>query len=230
VFAALLLSLVVMGDVDAVRVHPLGDLHGDETLLGDDERWLALILAADGARMQSVRVGVEAVEDPLLDAAGERTGRRVSVPGSSDEVLLLLAGGRLRAGPVVLATHASGIDLQREPLSIDLPGQPSAQLASRCDPVTEPAPRCVLWLEQAGLRQKLVHYDALPGSDGVLQAGDDAPTAVLFAGDLDGDGRLDLIIDTSEHYNVAQPTLFLSGAAATGELLRAVGRHRRTGC
>jgi hypothetical protein len=227
--ASLLLALL-MGAAQPVQVHPTGDLHGDETLLADGEAWLALLATPDGARLQQVSVKVDAVEDPLLDAPGERSGRRVSVPALSGDVLLRMSGGRLREGPVARAQHGSVVDWRRERLTIDLAGQASAQLALSCDTAAAAAPQCELWLEQAGLRQRLVRHDALPGSDDELHVGNDAPLAMLFAGDLDGDGRLDLILDTSEHYNASQPTLFLSGDAAPGELLRAVAQHRITGC
>lgn len=39
---------------------------------------------------------------------------------------------------------------------------------------------------------------------------DDCSWEVLWAGDLDGDDQIDLLIDVTDHYNVLQPTLFLS--------------------
>ena len=49
--------------------------------------------------------------------------------------------------------------------------------------------------------------------------GDDASPTLLFAGDLDRDGKLDLIFDTTDHYNVRRPTLFLSSQAAPANCL-----------
>jgi hypothetical protein len=60
--------------------------------------------------------------------------------------------------------------------------------------------------------------------------GDDATPALLFAGDLDRDGVLDLLLDTTDHYNLSRPTLFLSSQAGTGELLREVARFVAVGC
>lgn len=54
---------------------------------------------------------------------------------------------------------------------------------------------------------------------------------ILFAGDIDGDGRLDLIIDTSNHYNVSSPTLYLSKPAAKeGKIIKPVGVFGSVGC
>ncbi len=58
----------------------------------------------------------------------------------------------------------------------------------------------------------------------------DSGAGLLWAGDLDRDGRLDLLLDLSEHYNMSQPTLFLSSAATVGELVASVVRLVMTGC
>jgi hypothetical protein len=59
---------------------------------------------------------------------------------------------------------------------------------------------------------------------------DDQMIKILFAGDIDGDGFLDLIIDTSRHYNSTIPTLYLSKPAAGGHLVKPVGQHETVGC
>lgn len=53
---------------------------------------------------------------------------------------------------------------------------------------------------------------------------------LLWAGDLDGDRRLDLLIDLTWHYNLSQRMLFLSSVAAPGRLLRKVGLFETIGC
>jgi hypothetical protein len=59
---------------------------------------------------------------------------------------------------------------------------------------------------------------------------DDNMITLIFAGDIDGDEILDLIIDTSRHYNVKNPTLYLSRPAKKGEIVKAVGSHKSVGC
>lgn len=58
----------------------------------------------------------------------------------------------------------------------------------------------------------------------------DAGGVILFSGDLDGDGFLDLILNTSDHYNVYQPTLYLSSYANEDRLLKRIVHHRSVGC
>jgi hypothetical protein len=58
----------------------------------------------------------------------------------------------------------------------------------------------------------------------------DAITTILFAGDIDGDGFPDFIIDTISHYNGARPTLYLSKPAGGTQLLKVMGWHVSLGC
>ena len=59
---------------------------------------------------------------------------------------------------------------------------------------------------------------------------DDALANILFIGDIDGDGLLDIIIDTTNHYNVERPTLYLSNPGDNEVLLKIVGIHVTYGC
>jgi len=53
---------------------------------------------------------------------------------------------------------------------------------------------------------------------------------LIFAGDIDGDGLLDLVIDISNHSNKSIPTLYLSKPAEKGHLVKPVGAFERGGC
>lgn len=54
---------------------------------------------------------------------------------------------------------------------------------------------------------------------------------LVWAGDLDGDARVDLLTDCVDHYNVQVSwTLFLSSGARDGELVHAVADLLAVGC
>jgi hypothetical protein len=59
---------------------------------------------------------------------------------------------------------------------------------------------------------------------------DDAFVAIHFAGDLDGDGLLDWILDTSDHYNANVMTWYLSAPAPADGLVVPVAAHTAVGC
>lgn len=215
-----------------------GTFHGDETVARDGERWLGLRTVGADAALVETTVHVQAVEDEMVDEApGELTGRQVSsVDG--DTIVVFLRGSGLRAGRVERAVV--------EPWKDELPLSQPFVLTFRGDAfrieiqcASEPHVRhsgqeqyaCAVMLRGPNGSQRLAQWTGYykSGSD-VMTVGDAASQQLLFAGDLDGDGRLDLIYDTSDHYNVSRPTLFLSSHAIHGALLGEVAHQVATGC
>lgn len=217
-------------------VQPPGQFHSGEAVARHGERWLALRVCPDGAELLTARVAVKRVHDELLDGEGEATGEAVSAIGLED-VTMLLRGPGLRPGTVAQAAVGDlpsehGFPTHR--LSL---GPREYRIATRCTAdladaaVEHPAYTCTIDLIDGERRQALMSTGAYrESSDARLLLGDDASPHLIFAGDLDRDGRLDLIFDTTDHYNLSRPTLFLSGAAGEGELVRAVATQDAVGC
>ncbi len=59
---------------------------------------------------------------------------------------------------------------------------------------------------------------------------DDSIYVLLWAGDIDRDGIPDLLIDTSNHYNISTIALFLSSKADKGKLYKKVAIFETIGC
>jgi hypothetical protein len=53
---------------------------------------------------------------------------------------------------------------------------------------------------------------------------------VIWAGDIDGDDRLDVLLDTSNHSNGEDTTLYLSSLAAPGQVVKSVASFASFGC
>lgn len=208
--------------------------HGDEVPARNGETWWALVVDGGSARLQSSVVAVKAVEDPILDEAGQTSGRSVAVPGL--QPLVLLRGlPALKAGPVPQALALS----EARPLAPDekialVLGERRWTLSNRCRRVdgdsnsADPRPHldCTIVLDDGNRAQELA-----PGGQSYIEEGEPPSTeaSLLFAGDLDGDGQVDLLIDTSDHYNLDRPTLFLSGGRKDGQL-KQVAQQELTGC
>jgi hypothetical protein len=209
----------------AFALQPVGSFHADEPVARDGEHWLALRATALAASLVDTRARVTPVHDVVVDADGERSGREVAtaVPDAG----LLLRGSGLRAGPVAFAPlPATPTPLTAAPLMLRL-GRAEYRVTLDCG---RAATRCEVVLADGYRRQVLFALDAGRRDDGSLMLGDDASPALLFAGDLDRDGRLDLILDATDHYNVGRPTLYLSSPARDGELVRRVAVNESVGC
>ncbi len=224
---SLLLAFALPG---AHALQPPGTFHQGEAVARHGERWFALRVQADEARLDTARLRVKTVFDELLDTEGQATGSEVG--SDKTDVVTYLRGTGLHAGPVVRARSediSGNSGLVAQTLTL---GEKAYQLATRCEAaVTDSGLMCEIALIKGERRQTLVRMTAQrsEGATGFM-LGDDASPYLIFAGDLDRDGKLDLIFDTTDHYNVSRPVLFLSGAAEGDELLHTVADYSAVGC
>jgi len=221
-----------------------GEYHGDEVAVVSRPGWLALYTAGEdgGPRLAPVAVRIDVTFDAVLDQEGEATGKRVSVAGGGPEPVFLLAGPHgLEPGPVTPASPSEGTFSGLDPMTISLGGDiyelgfrlgrpPSPDDAAE-DAADDSWHDGALVLSHGGVEQTLADFQLWIDPDtGDVYFGSEASPQVLWAGDLDHDGRLDLYLDLTDHYNVSRPTLFLSSAAAPGELVAQVASHVSMGC
>ena len=166
---------------------------------------------------------IERVEDPVEDSGDEKTGKQVVVDGTDTAIAFFSVALPLHAGVV---THVTSGDVELAPgteriLSI---GGAEWKLIARGKVEGSGPDTSVhdyeLAITDGHSTQVLVKHPYL----------DDAVPLLKFAGDLDGDGKLDLLIDTTHHYNLSEPTLLLSSQAKDGELVHNVASFRTTGC
>lgn len=192
-----------------------GDWHSDEVRARSGEQWLAL----SESKLAPVKIQVELVHDGIVDLPGEKSGRRVTVNGAEDYMVLLkgLAPREVEsANRIELLAAASGSGakaqflLSRDALTIETRKLVSAMSESE-EPVFE------IVVSGGGLSQVL-------GKTTVEEIN------VIWSGDLDADGKLDLVLDTSDHYNVFAPSLFLSTEARNGQIVGEAASFVTSGC
>ena len=234
----MLSSVLMLALAGAHAIQPPGSFHEGEAVARHGERWLALRVRDGSAQLETTRLRVKPVFDPIVDAEGDATGREVASDDDS-HVLTYLRGAGLHAGAVVQARSDDGEAAAPLAQTLQLHDR-RYRIETRCRPddarAAEPGARlfdCSIELIDGARTQVLVRMSGIRrdgDADGPMMLGDDASPAVIFAGDLDRDGRLDLIIDTTDHYNLSRPVLFLSGAAEGDELLHAVAEHSAVGC
>lgn len=217
-------------------IQPPGGFHGDEPIARDGERWLALRVTDREAALVATRLKVRPVFDDLVDEPGQASGRDVSSSLDDANVVVFVRGTALRAGAVDVATVARGDDSPLLHYAIAFHGR-DYRIRTQCDPSAgEPVEGqlqfdCRIMLDGVAGPQTLVRMRGYrDGTEAAVHVGDDATPTLLFAGDLDRDGELDLIFDVTDHYNKLQPTLFLSSPASAVEPLLQVAQFTQVGC
>lgn len=180
--------------------------HGGE-VKKPGQGWLGLY----ATRLAPVTLTLTRVHHPMDDDEkpdSVKSGVDVAVPGETPPLVLVkgLTAGEVKPLPL------DGLP----PLSGDAP-VPLGD--ATLTPVAD-GPGRKLVLSRGGVEQVL--YQQPEGdTDGWL---------LRWAGDLDGDGQLDLLLTADHHYNLSTLRLFLSSQATKGRLVREVATFAISGC
>ncbi|HUR80371.1 MAG TPA: hypothetical protein VM733_06375 [Thermoanaerobaculia bacterium] len=186
--------------------------HGSEMPFKDGEEFLALM---PSDVLAPVRIRVTREHDPLIDPENKNTGKYVAVPGFAD-YSLILRGKALHPGKITSATPDYLEPAKDKKLTITL-GDTKSHVFYRCTKSD-----CDFMLETDGVAQALFTIEKEMLMEVVH--------IINFAGDLDHDGRLDLVMNASRHWNEGRPTLFLSTSAKSGQLVGKAAELPMTGC
>jgi len=191
--------------------------------VGKGQPWLGLFQTKAGKyELKQTKLVVTLVNDPIVDDKPEqKTGKKISIVGMGEPIVLVRGISGLKAGRV------TGNDLKKEHMPAGQThelrlGAKVANLIVTGKKKDEDITRDYkVVLESGGVKQELYKRAEL-GSDGC--------PSLLWSGDLDGDGKIDLIMDMTDHYNVPKVTLLLSGKAKSGKLVEQVAFIEATGC
>ena len=195
--------------------------HGDEMPYRDGEEFLAI---TEDCVLAPVRIRVQREEDPIVDVDDEKTGKHVAVAGFG-EFTFLVRGKRLHPGKFAIASPDYLEVLQPDTktrVAFKL-GSTTSHLFYRCGDKS-----CAVVLETNGVTQDLVTVEVDRGH--VREVLLELSHTVHLAGDLDHDGKLDLLMDGSTHWNETRPTLFLSTSAKEGQLVGKAAEIVMSGC
>lgn len=207
-----LMAGVACAQGDAARQLLLpGVYHGDEVPAQPGTGWLALVVVDGRWHLVPTEVKVEPMP-------GEEGDVRLATP--HPKAMALLRAPVLQAGKVDTPDMRFMGNTRRlrhdAPLNISFKRQSYQLVVMRNGAVA---------LQSGQQRSELP--DFLVSED---QSSDfSESTALLWAGDLDGDGKLDLLMGY-ERYNQEGACLFLSSAASPGQLVGRPACVGRTGC
>lgn len=204
---------------DEVAILAPGEFHGSEVSLKSKRGWLALRQERGIWTLVPTRVSSQRVNDPVIDEEGQKTGVRIS---SDPSGVLLLRHASLRAGPLRGAI---------------VNGNPAGEGVNSISPqekirFTFNGHEYALGVD--GPERPSLIYPALllTGPDGRISVQRpftiSESSSLVWAGDLDRDGMVDLVVDVSDHYNKMSYCLFLSGGQKLA--LKRMGCLTATGC
>jgi hypothetical protein len=222
---------VLASTTESVVMLRPGLWHGDEVpAIKIGGMWWGLFGEAEAFELREVAVSATKANDPIVDAENEATGIQISVTGDAEPFLLLRGDASFREGKI--ASVFSGRRFIFPGEAVDLGGDdnvPYVHVAAfgRAD-------------ERDG-QPAMTHYSLKLSTNTTdeqrsqtIVARDtidvDAGPWLLWAGDLDRDGRADFLFDLTDHYNVSHLALFLSTSAKEGEVAGLAGEWRTTGC
>lgn len=227
VVAVMLIGLLQAGPV-ILSSGDIGDNYYDAppAVILERTAWLGLFIeeGKPGEKTRPSHLAVTRVTFALRKEPGPTSYRLVTAPRGAE--LLFSGVPRLSAGKAITVTQE--IDLGGDKREADV-SLGSRRYRIRLDSKEPNHCDAVVTLSQDGLRQRL--FDAArPGTtnDPALVLSCDEPHfTVHWAGDLDHDGRLDLLVTFSPKYSYHPRQLLLSSGARSGELVAEVARYER---
>ena len=209
-----------------IQLLQVGAFHGDEVSAESGEVWLGLYATSDGYILIPSTITVKAVYDPLIDNTGEKTGKMVSVEEQTPPLFLIKGLNAPKREFIKTLLAEETILSPGKFLNLGLDGENEYYLTAYGEGDIGPngftsLENYSVELSKVPLSQELLAYSSTTGA---------IPT-LLWAGDLDGDSKLDFVINATPHYAVyAAPMLFLSSMAKGGNLVQKVALFIATGC
>ena len=215
-------------DLEILRT---GTFHSHEVSDQQAGLWLGVFETSSGWEIRSIRVDIQRAFDPISNDSREDpstwTGWKVSTPDESEPLFLLRGLVDLEPGPLKTLFVGHTMVSPESPLFLGHPGSHVSlrAMGSRSDNGQQVSDYALsLWVGWGSemRSQELVSARvADPVEDSI---------EVLWVGDLDQDRKPDLLLDTANHYNAVEYSLYLSSRAEGDELVRCVARFRSVGC
>jgi len=214
-----------------VKILKTGTYHNDEVWANAENGiWFGLFQNKAGFVIEKIEISAELVHDVIVDGDESiKTGWQISTKNVNTN-LLLMQGIELKEG-LLKHVHIPNANLLPGDSLVFEYGSTSYKLFATGTSIFDYEISESPFVENYGLfltgvkngqeiTQLLVEH----------QSFDDAMVSILFIGDIDGDGFPDLILDNAQHYNVTNPTLYLSKGVSKNKMLQIVGWHWSVGC
>jgi hypothetical protein len=224
ILASTLLGSLIASAAWAADIIEVTVYHGEELHTKSGLTWMGLFPTKAGQfELRPTRVNVTMVHDEINDEpVNQKTGKKVTTSDKVEPLVLVKDVPALKAGKVITSTtyQKERPDVGAK-LKLNVGGKESTLTVGGVKKDKEYRSQYKVVLETGGVKQTVYERK---------EVADSSFPSLLWAGDLDGDGKLDLIMDTTDNYNVRNVTLFLSTKAKPGKLVEKVVSHESTGC
>ncbi len=203
--------------------------HGDEVKAKTGETWLGLFKDADKYYLKMTKLKIKKVHDPIVDEKPfQKTGKSVKTIENKQPIFLIKNAKQLKQGKVQTVFDADNFEYEQ----INLNNNTDKSIV-----FNDVKYRLFVKSSKPDKSEYLDETSKLIFSDGKIEQViyfpkicDDCGWGIYWAGDLDQDGKLDLYLNLSNHYNSSQNRLLLSSEANKNELLKEVARFTTVGC
>ncbi len=207
-----------------------GSFHSDEVWKNADKMaWIGLFFSGKNYYLASSKIKIEKVHDEVVDADNEKTGWEVSTSQKDSCIFLTKPQSFLKASHVTSLGFTQKELIPNDTLSFSYKGINYQLYATgiqtnypESDEITYKDYRLFIQTEIEG-KKLITLLETIESFDGAIPS-------VLFVGDIDGDGIVDLFLNMTNHYNAFEPTLYLSKPAEKGSLLKKIAWHTSVGC
>ncbi len=220
-----ILILAVSPCFAAQQLITTSTFHGDEVTAKPGEYWIAVTRT----QKKKVPLKIAIVHDPINDEGKKKTGKSVSATGVKP-IFLVKDIPNVSPGSCVTVLNTE-TELWKKPAVKLTLGTKKYEVELKLRVGKKQSPEdtytpahCTVFVKTGNSSDAILDKDCVADLQGL-----EAPR-ILWAGDLDADGKLDLLIDGTTQTNVSTLMLYTSSAAVKGKLLKKVAEFTTTGC
>ena len=209
---------------ESIHILKNSTYHGDEVKdVSDGESWVAIVNSNGKYTAKQVVISVKTIKDLVLDSEdGSSTGREITSQPDSEFLikgLPIKTGTAIKTYPIDTASIEGGksVEIKGGLSTVTLLGKGKIYLKGDGYETND----------AYQLTGKVDNEEFTIVAPTTL---DDTFPHLIWAGDLNNDGQPDLLIDTTNHYNISNPTLFLSKVGKNKITYHKAAERRLAGC